>query len=179
MQIDRKGLEAARVAVGTIPGAWPHEDQRYDVTIPLFTYPQHERVGVKVKPLEWHGPDYEDEYWAAWDGERYVIHAETGNGRWLGGVGGYFATVEEAKTAAQGDYERRILSALSPPVDHIPDAGNMVPEGYVLVPREPTLAMQNDGWMEVGKQGFRTEDVEVEPIYRAMLAAAPPAQVGR
>lgn len=66
-----------------------------------------------VKPLEWHGPDFEDEYWAASIAEKYLIRAPNANGRWLGGVGGYFQSVEAAKAAAQADYEARILSALS------------------------------------------------------------------
>lgn len=46
-------------------------------------------------------------------------------------------------------------------------------DGWVLVPKEPTLAMCNAGWGEIDTQGFQTEDTEVAPIYRAMLAAAP------
>jgi hypothetical protein len=70
---------------------------------------------VAVKGLEWHGPDFEEEYWAAWIGGRYTIgaDAENGKGRWLSGVGGYFPDVEAAKAAAQSDYEMRIRSALA------------------------------------------------------------------
>jgi hypothetical protein len=35
--------------------------------------------------------------------------------------------------------------------------------------------MQNAAWREVDSQGFAVEDTEVAPIYRAMLASAPPA----
>lgn len=45
--------------------------------------------------------------------------------------------------------------------------------GFVVVPKEPNLAMQNAGWREVDKQGFSTEDTEVAPIYRAMIEARP------
>lgn len=69
---------------------------------------------VKVKALEWHGPDYEDEYWAQMTETRYVIGAPNGNGRWLSTVGGYFQTVDEAKAAAQADFNQRILSSLEP-----------------------------------------------------------------
>ena len=42
--------------------------------------------------------------------------------------------------------------------------------GMVLVPREPTVEMQNAGWRAVDQQGFEAEDTEVAPIYRAMLS---------
>jgi len=71
-------------------------------------------AAVRVKKLEWHGPDYEDEYWASWLGGRYTIQANTDDGRWLSGVGGNFQSVDAAKAAAQADYEARILSALEP-----------------------------------------------------------------
>lgn len=45
--------------------------------------------------------------------------------------------------------------------------------GFAVVPKEPSLAMQNAGWREVDKQGFSTEDTEVAPIYRAMIEARP------
>lgn len=67
---------------------------------------------VVVKPLEWHGPDFEDEYWAIGTDKRYTIGESTDRGRWLGGVGGYYPAVDEAKAAAQADYEHRIRSAL-------------------------------------------------------------------
>lgn len=51
--------------------------------------------------------------------------------------------------------------------------GWRMPDGWRLVPVEPTLGQQNAGWREVDKQGFATEDTEVAPIYRAMIAAAP------
>lgn len=43
--------------------------------------------------------------------------------------------------------------------------------GFVIAPKEASLAMQNAGWHEVDKQGFSTEDTEVAPIYRAMIGA--------
>lgn len=74
---------------------------------------------VEVVKLKWHGPDFEDEYWAAWVGGKYTIGAQNGNGRWLGGVGGYFETVEAAQAAAQSDFASRIRSCLAQPA---PDA---------------------------------------------------------
>lgn len=70
-------------------------------------------VRVTVKPLEWHGPDFEDEYWAESLSTRYVIHPANERGvRWLGGVGGYFRAVDEAKAAAEAHNEALIRSAL-------------------------------------------------------------------
>lgn len=47
------------------------------------------------------------------------------------------------------------------------------PSGWRLVPEEPTLSMQNAGWREAEQQGIDINDVELTPIYKAMLAAAP------
>lgn len=87
--------------------------------------PLHERQGIKVKALDWHGPDYEDEYWASWLGGIYTIQANTDDGRWLGGVGGNFQSVEAAKAAAQADYEARIRSALEPFANSYPQGANL------------------------------------------------------
>lgn len=74
--------------------------------------------GVKVKPLEWNhgyasvmfGGGYLVTYYA---GMEEPAKLET-RGWWDGEPNGYFKTVDEAKAAAQADYERRILSALEP-----------------------------------------------------------------
>lgn len=73
-------------------------------------------------------------------------------------------TVGEARAAAQADYEARIRSALVP----LASAGVTVPEGWVLMPVEPTEAMLDVGWRTISG-----------PLYRAMLAArpAPPVEV--
>ena len=70
--------------------------------------------GRGVKALEWHGPDVDDTYYAHAICGSYTIGQETGNGRWLGGVGGYFTTVDAAKAAANNLHEKIILSAISP-----------------------------------------------------------------
>lgn len=46
-------------------------------------------------------------------------------------------------------------------------------EGARLVPTKPTLDMQNAGWREIASQGLQIEEIDVAPIYAAMLAAAP------
>lgn len=49
------------------------------------------------------------------------------------------------------------------------EAGNSpeIPDGYVLVPREPTEEMNKAGWAAMN------EHDAINPTYRAMLAAAP------
>lgn len=42
-----------------------------------------------------------------------------------------------------------------------------------LVPLEPTIPMLNAAWTKVREQGFGAEDVELDPVWSAMLAAAP------
>lgn len=45
--------------------------------------------------------------------------------------------------------------------------------GYALVPVEPTIKMLNAGWNELGIQNIDPEAVEMQPVYAAMLEAAP------
>ena len=47
-------------------------------------------------------------------GDQYVIKERNGNGFWLTVIGKYFPVRDEAKAAAQADYERRVRSALAP-----------------------------------------------------------------
>lgn len=115
----------------------------------------------QVKPLEWHGPDYEDEYWAASIIGRYTIQAPTGNGRWLGGVGGYFQDIEAAKAAAQADFDVRILSALTP-------AGS----GEVVAWQARHLSLNGGKWIDASRYTaeqravhIREEGWEYRPLY--------------
>lgn len=48
-----------------------------------------------------------------------------------------FDTLEAAQSAAQADYEKRILSAISTPTK--PDEDRMRERGWTKVPEEPTL----------------------------------------
>lgn len=45
--------------------------------------------------------------------------------------------------------------------------------GWKPMPVEPTTEMQNAGWAKIERQGIDPGDVEIAPIYAAMLAAAP------
>jgi len=81
-----------------------------------------EAAGVKVKPLEWDG----DRHRAKTIVGNYSISKSIIFDGWLWALDGVLTEVapseDEAKAAAQADYERRILSALALPA---------VPEGVV------------------------------------------------
>lgn len=79
-----------------------------------------------------------------------------------------------------------LRAALDQPQNHVPDAGNMVPAGWKLVPEEPTDDMREAGKVAHYEAETRTSDsdawiltgfahrvVRASYIYRAMLAAAP------
>jgi hypothetical protein len=74
---------------------------------------EQDTAGVRVKPLRWKGPDSSGEYHSLDGLWGYIIRAENGYGFWLTEAGGYYFTPEGAQTAAQADYEQRILSALT------------------------------------------------------------------
>lgn len=61
-----------------------------------------------------------------------------------------------------------LRAALDQPKNHVPDAGNMVPSGWKLVPVEPTRDMLIN-WIKADVVSNRT----APDLYRAMLAAAP------
>ena len=72
--------------------------------------------GVEVKALEWHGPDVNGDRHATSILGTYTIRKQQGSmGFWLTQVGGYHRTVADAEAAAQSDYNRRILLALTHP----------------------------------------------------------------
>lgn len=54
-------------------------------------------------------------------------------------------------------------------MERLLNAGNspVIPEGYVMVPKEPTEEMNKAGWAAMN------EHDAINPTYRAMLAAAP------
>lgn len=123
-----------------------------------------------IKALEW--VDYRDSEGSAprWKavhqfGEYRVILNLRDMEYWspqLGGLGVYWNTLEAAQEAAQSDYESRIRSCL---IDK-PEAGEVVavPEGWQLVPKEPTDRMIS--------AGIIAYDGKCETSYRAMLKEA-------
>lgn len=54
-------------------------------------------------------------------------------------------------------------------MERLLNAGNspVIPDGYVMVPKEPTEAMNKAGWAAMN------EHDAINPTYRAMLEAAP------
>jgi len=73
---------------------------------------------------------------------------------------------EEGSTAYKNELEaiKKLRAALEHQQNHVPDAGNMVPAGWRLVPVEPTEKMVDMGR---GLSSFPNG------VYRAMLSAAP------
>ena len=79
-----------------------------------------------------------------------------------------------------------LRAALDQPQNHVPEAGNMVPAGWKLVPVEPTRGMieaGKDAHYEAEKRiqepdawkqgGFAKRAVRAAHVFQAMLAAAP------
>jgi hypothetical protein len=79
---------------------------------------------------------------------------------------GECATEAEAKAAAQQDYEKRIMSALSPA---------MLGEEWKVVPVEPTPEMYGAGGVQMFKNDMAQTPVReaLGLVYRAMVSAAP------
>jgi hypothetical protein len=76
-----------------------------------------------------------------------------------------FLALDDAKAAAQADYERRIRSAL----DLSPACGD-----YVVVPREPTEEMLDAYWHQTGESAEMRQRTKsyARRYYIAMLNAA-------
>lgn len=126
--------------------------------------PKPEPVAVRVKPLEWH--TYKSSM-----GYKVCAYDPFGMefGRIDAGPGLSEKQVEELKKVKQADYEARIRSALvAQPV------AVGVPEGWKLVPKEPTEEMHDAArdW-SVKKYGQGVGRDGSEGCYRAMLAASP------
>lgn len=139
-------------------------------------------LAVTVKPLEWTKAADGDLSRAETiiDTYRVWTHHES-DGRWFwcltGVVDGHAKDEATAKAAAQADYEQRILSALSPsPVPApLPGSGETesnypeIPDGWKLVPVEPTKEMIDAGL----RKNASNPHPWCPAVYRAMLAASP------
>jgi hypothetical protein len=100
--------------------------------------------------------------------------------RWycLSAAGVALLCTSESDAREEASWQNRLYPSQAPhiatqlvPLATQPEA----PTGeWVLVPREPTLAMSNAGWRDLENQGIEPEDVQAPQIYRAMIAAAPP-----
>lgn len=128
---------------------------------------QVQDVAVKVKPLEWEegNPGSYTEIAESPFGH-YSVWEINGTGCWSPWKQGSGSIVDGglagAKAAAQADFEARIRSALSEQVQDVPD-------GWQLVPKEPTPKMLKAVWSLHHANGREIASV----IYEALLAAAP------
>ena len=139
-----------------------------------------EPVGVGVRKLEWFKPDPRNSLSRAENDlgvYRTWTHFEA-NGRWFWSLDGYekvsgeCASEEEAKAAAQSDFESRILSALSPesgagthsPVQHV--AGGE-PAAWL----HPTAGWAHANYHHVRLHCFNDGPMPV-PLYRAAATEA-------
>ena len=129
-----------------------------------------EGVAVKVKPLRWE--EGEGDRLRARIGDReYLLNLTSDGETWAGSTRVYsecnltwgniqncsFVTLEEAKAAAQADYERRILSTLSAPVEQQEPVATPAPVPHVV----PTTsawqwwAGSDEEWCTVGPEDTR------------------------
>jgi hypothetical protein len=121
---------------------------------------------MRVKDLEWVW-DNRSEMWraksvlgeyATWvvRGKAYTLFPPNNYGALRG------ETIEEAKEAARAHFEAAIRSAL------------VEPDGWQLVPVEPTEAMLDAYWTQTGesKEMRSRTHAYMRRYYRAMLAAA-------
>lgn len=98
---------------------------------------------------------------------------------------------EEGSTSHENELKavKKLRAALDKPQNHVPDAGNMVPAGWKLVPVEPTQGMieaGKDAHYEAEKRiqepgawkqgGFAKRAVRAAHVFQAMLDAAPQPQ---
>ena len=106
---------------------------------------------VNIERNKWHPEFYAHlparEQWAAWEACRAAMLQLYGNSEQLDEVGSW-NNHRNTPTAQAGN---------SP----------VIPDGWQLVPKEPTEAMNKAGWAAMN------EHDAINPTYRAMLAAAP------
>lgn len=82
----------------------------------------------------------------------------------VGDCDGYCPKCDSPIDLDEEPYDAAILQAGNSPV---------TPDGWQLVPKEPTEAMNKAGWAAIN------EHDEINPAYRAMLAAAPQHEVNK
>ena len=94
------------------------------------------------------------------------------------GIGHIRRTLEETFGGLHGTHcEPDVLVECKAICDAIHEAylksARVTPDGWQLVPKEPTEAMNKAGWAAIN------EHDEINPTYRAMLAAAPQHEVNK
>ena len=76
--------------------------------------------------------------------------------------------------------EQRIHYGIAQALDEIAEdirthLASPVPDGWVMVPREPTREMRNAGRQTLKGSTGEFEGIQAEMVYKMMLNAAPPA----
>lgn len=143
-----------------------------------------EAEAVQVKPLEWtHLPDAFPPMWITKTAiGSYHIEEAAGSDspsfdlfNPMAGPMGNYEGLDEAKAAAQADYEHRIRSALVAPLE-VDGSGRTLDGKWVLVPVEPTVAMSAAGMRYI--KSVQTDHFQkyaggiANSIYEKMLTAA-------
>lgn len=147
------------------------------------------QAGVRVKQLEWHRVGTREIAYALFGGS-YAITEYAGMSKpyklekcgFDGSVSTYWDTRNEAKAAAQADYEARILAAIEPQAVAEPVAWAQMINGTVVQVTDSREKMQswiNAGYPDIRQLGFvvpvTTSDeraVEAEPALSIARAAA-------
>lgn len=132
---------------------------------------------VAVKPLEWILDADRAEEFPAWSAFPHnaasyrIFKAWWGmRGKW-GYVcnGGFYLTEQDAKAAAQADYEARVRSALAP-APAVPDDVEIAALGLSAIVEGITGAMRHGTWRD--ERGVRLKDTpEWVALYNALNAA--------
>lgn len=118
---------ASNVEQDAIDMAEVHYETGEYVVRPLYTHPAPQSEAVAVKALEW--DDLPGNRIAASSrsnvcGVHYAIYQDSGRFEpvWSGSLGTLYDTVDEAKAAAQADFDQRIRSALTHPAPPLDEA---------------------------------------------------------
>ncbi|OJY66400.1 hypothetical protein [Rhizobium sp. 60-20] len=144
----------------------------------LYAAPAPQPVSVKAKSLEWtvekrHSFNI---HIGRGLGLKYEAAVKAYSPGWIVTLGptevildNADALEEDAKAAAQADYESRICSALSSPVE----GGTEIPEGWQLVPNKLTMEMEKAGQAEAEECERIFGAAVARDIYSAMIASSP------
>ncbi|NSZ73291.1 hypothetical protein G6L74_05980 [Agrobacterium tumefaciens] len=192
--------------------------EAFDAARSALSGSQQSAQAVVVKALEWRQfTDRENDIEAITPCGRYAIRPSITAKRFRlyvpdGKEVGLYETLQETKAAAQTDYEARIRSALSAQVQDVADMpqspwpasdwaigrikeleAQAIPEGWQLVPKEPTHAMisamaESKAKDDEGEflclselldfSGENKTHTVLKAAYRAALPAAPAKQEG-
>lgn len=176
MQVTDKMVEAAKDAVwNTDAPEYMRDYLQYDnIMRAALTAALAHREAVAVKPLEWRGTEG---VWLKADagfGGVYRITEYSGmqkpfkletHGWWSGSPCGHYELLDEAKAAAQADYEQRIRSALVAPTAQEAVVDEALVERCIEIAREH-LEIDGDG------EGSFVRFDSIDTTVRAMLTAA-------